>query len=45
MYNVSSKLKKPKTNFEDETSFIIKMSKSELTSSAFEDENNGTEES
>ena len=34
-----------KTNLEDKTSFIIKISKSELINSASEDENNGTEES
>ena len=45
LYKISSKLKKLKTNFEDKTSFIIKMSKSELINSASEDENNGTEES
>ena len=42
---ISSKLKKPKTNLEDKTRFIIKMSKFELINSASEDENNGTEES
>ena len=44
-YKTSSKLKKFKTNFEDKTSFIIKMSKSELVNSALEDENNEAEES
>ena len=42
---ISSKLKKFKRNFEEKTSFIIKMSKSELINSASEDENNETEES
>ena len=42
---ISNKLKKPKTNCEDKTSFIIKISKSELINRASEDENNGTEES
>ena len=42
---ISSKLKKLKTNFEDKTSFIIKISKSELINSVSEDENNRTEES
>ena len=41
---ISSKLKKLKTNFEDKTSFIIKMSQYELVNSALENENNGTEE-
>ena len=41
---ISSELRKLKTNFEDKTSFIIKISKSELINSASEDENNGTEE-
>ena len=45
IYKISSKLKKPKRNFKDETSFITAISKSELKSSALEDENNGTEES
>ena len=34
-----------KTDFEDKTSFILKMSKSELINCASEDEDNGTEES
>ena len=38
-------LRKLKTSFEDKTSFVIKMSKSELINSALEDENNGFEES
>ena len=42
---MSSKLEKLRTNFEDKTKFIIKISKSELINSASEDENNGTEES
>ena len=41
---ISSELRKRKTNFEDKTSFIMKISKSELINSASEDENNGTEE-
>ena len=41
---MSSKLEKLRTNFEDKTKFIIKISKSELINSASEDENNGTEE-
>ena len=45
LYKISSKLKKLKTNFEDKTSFIMKMSTSELLNSALEDENNGTKES
>ena len=44
-HKISSKLKKLKTNFGLKTSFIIKMSRSELMNSAVEDENNGTEES
>ena len=43
-YQMSSKLEKLRTNFEDKTKFIIKISKSELINSASEDENNGTEE-
>ena len=42
---ISSKLKKLKNDFEDKTSFITKMSKSEFINSASEDENNWTEES
>ena len=45
LHKISSKFKKPKTNFKDETSSIIKMSKSELINSASEDKNYGTEES
>ena len=45
LYKISSKLKEVQRNFEDKTSFNIKMSKSELTNSALEYENNGTEES
>ena len=41
LYKISSKLKKVKTNVGGKTSFIIKMSKSELMNSASEDENNG----
>ena len=33
------------TNFEDKTSFVIKMSKSDLINSALEGENDGIEES
>ena len=43
--NDQSKLEKLETNFEDKTSSIIKMSKSELISSVSEDEINETEES
>ena len=42
---ISIKLKKLKNDFEDKTSFITKMSKSEFINSASEDENNWTEES
>ena len=42
---ISSKLKNFKTNFEDKTSFMIKMLKSEFINSTPEDENNETEES
>ena len=45
LHKISSKFKKLKTNFEDETSSIIKMSKSELINSASGDKNYGTEES
>ena len=45
LYKISSKLKKLKTNFEDKTRYIIKLSKSELINSASEGENNETEES
>ena len=41
----SSKPNKLKTDFEDKSSFVMKMSKSEPINSALEDENNGTEES
>ena len=42
---ISIKLKKLKNDFEDKTSFITKMSKSEFINSASKDENNWTEES
>ena len=44
LYKISSKLQKLETKFEDKTSFIMKISKSELIDSALEDENSGTEE-
>ena len=44
LYQISNKLKKLKTNFEDK-SFIKKISKSELTNSILEDEKNRIEES
>ena len=44
LYKISSKLKKLKTNLEDRTSFIVKMSKPKFINSASKDGNNGTEE-
>ena len=44
LYQISNKLKKLKTNFEDK-SFIKKISKPELTNSILEDEKNRIEES
>ena len=45
LYRILSKLKKLKTNFEDKTSLVRKMSKPDLINSALEDGNNGNEES
>ena len=44
LYKISSKLKGLGTNFQYKPIFITKLSKSELLTSASEDESNGTEE-